>query len=59
MAGKSEEEAQQERSAESDWRKRAQELAEDMPLKEAARQTSREYNLSRREIYQYLLTLKD
>ena len=37
----------------------AQELVEDMPLKEAARQTSREYNLSRREIYQYLLTLKD
>lgn len=59
VAGKSEEEAQQERSEESDWRKRAQELAEDMPLKEAARQTSREYNLSRREIYQYLLTLKD
>ena len=58
VAGKSEEEAQQERSEESDWRKRAQELAEDMPLKEAARQTSREYNLSRREIYQYLLTLK-
>lgn len=59
VAGKSEEEAQQERSEESDWRKRAQELAENMPLKEAARQTSREYNLSRREIYQYLLTLKD
>lgn len=59
VAGKSEEEAQQERSEESDWRKRAQELAEDMPLKEAARKTSREYNLSRREIYQYLLTLKD
>ena len=59
VAGKSEEEAQQERSAESDWRKRAQELAEDMSLKEAARETSREYNLSRREIYQYLLTLKD
>lgn len=40
---------------EGNWREEALELAKNIPQKEAARQIASKYNLSRREIYQFLI----
>lgn len=44
---------------ETSWQDAAVTLAEGMPLKEAARKVSGRYNVSRREVYQYLLKHND
>lgn len=44
---------------ETSWQDAAVTLAEGMPLKEAARKVSARYNVSRREVYQYLLKHND
>ena len=44
---------------ETSWQDATVTLAEGMPLKEAARKVSARYNVSRREVYQYLLKHND
>lgn len=58
IEGKTEQEIEQEEQA-ADWREYALELTKEMSLKEAARQAAKKYNLSRRNIYQYLLSTKN
>ena len=41
---------------ETSWQDEALELAKTLPLKEAARQAAGKYHLSRREVYQFLLS---
>ena len=40
---------------ETDWKEEADNLAKTLPIKEAARQVAAKRNLSRREVYQYLV----
>ena len=40
------------------WQEEAMKQAESLPLKEAARRTAGKFNMSRREIYQFLLENK-
>lgn len=53
VEGKTEEKEAEE--AETDWREEAENLAKTVSIKEAARQVAIKRNLSRREVYQYLL----
>ncbi|WP_297026675.1 16S rRNA (cytidine(1402)-2'-O)-methyltransferase [uncultured Dialister sp.] len=46
---------EEETGKETTWQEEALKLAETLPLKEAARQAAGKYNLSRREVYQFLL----
>ena len=46
---------EEETGEETTWQEEALKLAETLPLKEAARQAAGKYNLSRREVYQFLL----
>ena len=46
---------EEETDEETTWQEEALKLAETLPLKEAARQAAGKYNLSRREVYQFLL----
>lgn len=52
VEGKTEE---QEAPPEIDWKEEADNLAKTLPIKEAARQVAAKRNLSRREVYQYLV----
>ena len=52
VEGKTEE---QEAPPEIDWKEEADNLAKNLPIKEAARQVAAKRNLSRREVYQYLV----
>ena len=52
VEGKTEE---QEAPPETDWKEEADNLAKILPIKEAARQVAAKRNLSRREVYQYLV----
>ena len=52
VEGKTEE---QEAPPEIDWKDEADNLAKTLPIKEAARQVAAKRNLSRREVYQYLV----
>ncbi len=52
-------EEQDEESQESDWKEEADNLAKTLPIKEAARQVAAKRNLSRREVYQYLVKGKE
>ena len=44
---------------ETDWKEEADNLAKTLPIKEAARQVAAKRNLSRREVYQYLVKGKE
>ncbi len=57
VEGKTEE--QDEESQETDWKEEAENLAKTFPIKEAARQVAAKRNLSRREVYQYLVKGKE
>ncbi len=52
VEGKTEE---QEAPPEIDWKEEADNLAKNLPIKEAARQVAAKRNLSRRDVYQYLV----
>lgn len=56
VEGKTEE---QEAPPEIDWKDEADNLAKTLPIKEAARQVAAKRNLSRREVYQYLVKGKE
>ena len=56
VEGKTEE---QEAPPEIDWKEEADNLAKTLPIKEAARQVAAKRNLSRREVYQYLVKGKE
>lgn len=49
-------ETEEEEAGGSSWQEEALLLAREMPVKEAARKVAEKRNLSRREVYQYLLT---
>ncbi len=53
VEGKTEE--TEETAPETDWKEEAENLAKTIPIKEAARQVAAKRNLSRREVYQYLV----
>ena len=53
VEGKTEE--QEVAPSETDWKEEADNLAKTLPIKEAARQVAAKRNLSRREVYQYLV----
>ncbi len=53
VEGKTEKTA--EKAPETDWKEEAENLAKTIPIKEAARQVAAKRNLSRREVYQFLV----
>ncbi len=57
VEGKTEE--QEAAPPETDWKEEAENLAKTFPIKEAARQVAAKRNLSRREVYQYLVKGKE
>ena len=58
VEGASPEGAEQGKEEETSWQEEAETLAQSMPVKEAARKIALKRNLARRDVYQYLLSLK-
>ena len=58
VEGASQQGKEQAEAAETTWQEEAEALAQSMPVKEAARKIALTRNLARRDVYQYLLSLK-